>query len=197
MFHNGIGYWYFKEAVSNDVINKIEAAVKKIKFKKGTISNGEKTQYTVRDSDVKFLNDQFIYDAVMPLFQTANKNAGWNFKYDWCESVQYTKYGKNQHYDWHVDMPSKLYKRKDPNFNNKTRKLSGTLLLNNSSEYTGGKFLIDFREHRQKESIMQVEELQNKGDLVIFPSYLWHKVTPVTKGVRKSLVIWTIGPQFS
>jgi len=33
--------------------------------------------------------------------------------------------------------------------------------------------------------------------LLIFPSYLWHRVTPVTKGIRKSLVAWVIGPQFS
>lgn len=197
MFHNEVGYWYFKKVVPDNIISKIEKEVKKIPFKKGTISREEKTKFTVRDSDVKFLNNQFIYDAILPYFEIANKNAGWNFKYDYCESVQYTKYGKNQHYSWHIDMPSKVYKKKDPNFNNKTRKLSGTLLLNNSSEYVGGKFEIDFRKHRVKEDIREVKELEDKGDLIVFPSYIWHRVTPVTKGVRKSLVIWTLGPQFT
>ena len=197
MFHNTVGYWYFKKAITKKDINKIEKTVSKIKYKKGTISLQSKPNLRTRDSDIKFFDNPFVYDLLMPFFEMANKNAGWNFKYDWCESVQYTKYGKNQHYGWHIDMPDKIYKKKDPNFNNKTRKLSCTLLLNDSSEYTGGKFQIDFRSHREKENIVQVQELVNEGDLLIFPSYLWHRVTPVTKGVRKSLVAWVIGPQFA
>ena len=47
-----------------------------------------------------------------------------------------------------------------------------------------------------KNSVAQVKEILPQGSIVIFPSYLWHRVTPVTKGVRYSLVIWNLGYPF-
>lgn len=69
------------------------------------------------------------------------------------------------------------------------RKLSMCLLLNDPNEFEGGDLVI---KHSEEELVLE----QKKGRAWLFPSYALHKVTPVTKGVRKSLVIWAGGPQF-
>lgn len=61
--------------------------------------------------------------------------------------------------------------------------------LSDSSEYEGGSF--EFMEVEQPQ-----EEAKTKGTALIFPSYLQHRVTPVTEGVRKSLVAWFSGPRW-
>ena len=53
-----------------------------------------------------------------------------------------------------------------------------------------------FKNNRKTKTIVKAKELKNQGDMIVFPSYLWHRVKPVTKGTRKSLVIWFIGPPF-
>lgn len=88
----------------------------------------------------------------------------------------------NGHYDWHIDM----YKEnKDA-----PRKLSMVLMLSDPSDFEGGKLLIktDRDEPRTLDMI--------KGRAWFFPSYMLHKVTPVTKGIRKTLVLWVGGPPF-
>jgi PKHD-type hydroxylase len=88
----------------------------------------------------------------------------------------------NGHYDWHVDasvMDSGV-----------PRKLSMVMLLSDPSEFEGGEFQV-------KTTSDDVQTLEiKKGRAWFFPSYILHRVTPVTKGVRKSLVLWVGGPQF-
>ena len=47
-----------------------------------------------------------------------------------------------------------------------------------------------------KQKIITCKEIATKGSLVIFPSFMWHRVSPVTKGERKSLVMWNLGDSF-
>mgnify|MGYP001205851066 CR=1 FL=1 len=70
------------------------------------------------------------------------------------------------------------------------RKLSMTIQLSDSHEYEGGNF--EFRDHIS--NIPPKEQLRKKGTVLIFPSFLYHSVQPVTKGTRKSLVTWIEGP---
>ena len=69
------------------------------------------------------------------------------------------------------------------------RKLSMTCLLNDPKDFEGGNFM--FRASNEEYSV----DL-NKGDVIIFPSYLLHKVSQVTKGSRCSLVVWALGEPF-
>ena len=62
----------------------------------------EKSRY-IRDSEVTWMNDQWLYDRVYPFLHTANDEAGWKYQFDKSESFQFTKYGKNQFYGWHAD----------------------------------------------------------------------------------------------
>ena len=72
------------------------------------------------------------------------------------------------------------------------RKLSMTIWLNDPDEYEGGEFDIEIRGPRMD---VRYDTLKlKKGSIVVFPSDKWHRVRPVTSGVRKSLVTWFRGP---
>ncbi len=122
---------------------------------------------------IKRLSDNIAY------FNALN----WNFDLTgFVESCQYTIYDAAQlgHYDWHLDAHSQ--------WNSSPRKLSVVIQLSDPSEYDGGEFCI--KTHRD-ETILPKE----KGTLIMFPSYILHKVKPVTSGVRRSFVCWISGPK--
>ena len=131
----------------------------------------------------------------------ANKNAGWNFDWERSESCQFTKYKLNQYYDWHCDSWDKPYDRPGAPDHGCIRKLSMTCQLTDGSEYKGGELEFDFRNydpHMRDESKhrIQCKEILPKGSIIVFPSFVWHRVKPVTSGTRYSLVVWHLGRPF-
>lgn len=88
----------------------------------------------------------------------------------------------NGHYNWHIDI--------GVNDTGVPRKLSMSLLLSDPSEFEGGEFQVK----TPTDEILSLE--QAKGKAWFFPSYATHRVTPVTKGMRRSLVLWVGGPAF-
>ena len=197
-------YWYFKSVLTprfcDDVIhyalNKKEHIARAGEFAdiKHITDEEVKKFQTKRKSDVVWLDDQWIYKEIQPYLHTANENANWNFQLDRSQPIQFTKYKLGQYYDWHCDGTPKA----DKNVNNKTRKLSMTCQLTDGSEYEGGELEFDFRNydpHMRDESkhLIQCKEILPRGSIIVFPSFMWHRVKPVTKGVRYSLVMWTVG----
>ena len=79
---------------------------------------------------------------------------------------------------------------------NKIRKLSLTINLNLPGEYEGGNLKFDFGPHSTGNRYHECTEIRPQGSIIIFPSYIYHQVTPVTKGTRYSLVLWTLGKPF-
>ncbi len=167
----------------------------------------------IRDSNVSWLSDQWIYDLLWPHVSMANKNAGWNYEFDYAEPAQFTIYNKEQFYGWHSDGANDIHNVKrrslpgiyDENHANsnmftpikglvgKVRKVSITLMLSDPNDYDGGNLKFDFGTHeknRYKE--ISGHEVQ-QGSMIVFPSYKYHCVTPVTRGTRYSLVIWFNG----
>jgi PKHD-type hydroxylase len=151
-----------------------------------------------RDSNIVWLNDRWIYKEIQPFIHEANKLAGWNFDWDWSESCQFTKYNKNQFYDWHCDSFKQPYTNtNDSNIYGKIRKLSVTCSLSNPEDYKGGELEFDFRnDNPDKNKVRKCAEIKERGSIVVFPSHVWHRVKPVTKGTRYSLVIWNLGYPF-
>lgn len=86
------------------------------------------------------------------------------------------------HYDWHTDA--------SPMDGAVPRKLSMAMLLSDPSEFEGGEFQV-----KTCNDDAQTLDCQ-KGRAWFFPSYTLHRVAPVTKGVRRSLVLWVGGPPF-
>lgn len=198
-------YWYFKKAIPKKICEEIIKLGLLKNNNLGVVSEFEKTKnlkklIKIRNSNVAWLNEKWIYNYLHPYIATANKNAGWNFQWDYSESCQFTIYGKNQHYDWHVDTKNDVYTKEekdDVNFIGKIRKLSMTLSLTDEKKYEGGKLQFDFRNNKNgKPAILDCNEIKSQGSIVVFPSFIWHRVTPVTKGTRHSLVMWNLGYPF-
>ena len=202
-------YWFFKKALPHkfcdDVIKYALSqqiklgGTKEIDANKKLSKKQIKDLYQYRDSNVVWLNDRWIYDAIVPFVRTANKNANWNFEFDDAESIQFTIYKKGQFYNWHMDgfedpydMPDDLHKH------GKVRKLSVTVALSDHKEYKGGDFyfIIDNSKNPLKPKQMKAKEIKEKGSIIVFPSYEFHKVAPIIKGTRCSLVIWFLGKPF-
>ena len=76
-----------------------------------------------------------------------------------------------------------------------TRKLSMTLTLNDGDEYEGGDLQFNRNSPNDKE-LLQNEHARKKGTITVFPSFVYHIVTPVKKGTRYSLVAWVLGKPF-
>jgi PKHD-type hydroxylase len=201
-------YWYFTGALSSKFCDEV---VKYAKEKQeelaltGLLDPDKKLSKKelqdlkkYRNSNIVWLNDQWIYNEIYPYIHNANKSSGWNFQWDWSESCQFTKYAKGQFYDWHCDSWESPYENtNDKNFYNKIRKLSVTVSLTDPSEYKGGELEFDFRNNvNGKPNIRKCKEILPKGSICVFPSFVWHRVTPVTSGTRYSLVIWNIGHPF-
>jgi PKHD-type hydroxylase len=102
--------------------------------------------------------------------------------YGFLEDFQYTVYlgGEAGHYDWHIDAGASTVS---------PRKLSLVLQLSDPSEYEGGEL-----QFMTSSGITTVRK--EKGFVVAFPSYTLHRVTPVTSGIRKTIVVWITGPAF-
>ena len=151
-----------------------------------------------RDSNIVWLNDRWIYKEIQPFIHQANRLAGWDFQWDFSESCQFTKYKLNQFYDWHCDSWEAPYANKDnPDTFGKIRKLSVTCSLSAPEDYEGGELEFDFRNmDPDKQSVRKCAEIKPRGSIVVFPSHVWHRVKPVTKGTRYSLVIWNLGYPF-
>lgn len=150
----------------------------------------------VRDTHISWINNFNIYEMLHPYVHEANYRAGWNFDWDHSEDLQYTKYGKKQFYGWHADSDITAYPAdSDPNFVGKIRKLSMTVNLSDSKDYTGGNLRFDFGPHADKRFHV-CKEIRPRGSIVVFPSHVYHQVTPIKSGVRRSLVMWSLGMPF-
>jgi len=129
---------------------------------------------------IDFNKMQPVYDDINKLIQKINRN---NFGFDniqITERAQFAEYFKGQFYEWHMD--SNIDMDKEPT----VRKLSMTVLLNDPKEFEGGNLEIAGKD------LLPMKQ----GHAAIFASFLQHRVTPVTKGVRRSLVMWFGGEPF-
>ena len=143
-----------------------------------------------RKSKVSFLDDEYLRRQLAYSVNLYNKQH-WNYDLDGSDEIQYGIYSDGGYYDWHVD-----HEKKTPNINGKflARKLSTTIWLNDPDEYEGGEFDIEI--HAPYKNPRYDTLKLPKGSIIIFRSDRWHRVRPVTSGVRKSLVTWFRGPPF-
>ena len=200
--------WYiFHEVIDRKTCNKIKRLARNnweesgVDTSKGTTDEerktGRKGDYKpdpkTRISDIFWSTDQWIYDLTFPYMYEANKKAGWNLDIQSAESMQITRYKKGGFYNFHKDGNSdhlSAYDKPDnPFLHGRVRKISMSIILNDN--YEGGAF--EFASYSKEEcSITPIEA--KAGDIIFFTSGMEHRVAPVTKGVRYSLVNWFVGP---
>ena len=206
-------YWYFKSALPekfcNDLVKYGNEKTEEIALtggfqekieKNNSLSDDElKDLKKKRDSNIVWLSEPWIYNEIHPYIHQANKNAGWNFQWDYSEACQFTKYKQDQYYGWHCDSWDGPYVDiNNKNYNGKIRKLSVTCVLSKPEDYEGGELEFDFGtdEPDKKHNVRSCTEIKTQGSLVVFPSFVRHRVKPVTKGTRYSLVIWSLGQPY-
>ena len=201
-------YWYFKSAIPIKICDEILKYGQSLEKETGiTGADRKRNEHPTaeelkniqkkRKSDIVWLSERWIYKEIQPYIHLANANAGWNFQWDFTESCQFTEYKKGQFYDWHCDSNEVPYDRpEEPNSNGKIRKLSMTLCLTEQDEYEGGELEFAFHDFDGNKQPRICEEIKQKGSIIVFPSFVWHRVKPVTKGMRHSLVCWNLGQPY-
>lgn len=200
---------YWENGFSKDEIKSIVNYgdnLVKLNGSEATTGNGEVTP-DIRKSKLAWIeNNQqmgWLYDKLGYILRQIN---GRYFDFDitgFGEHFQYTVYHSNDQafYDWHIDKGSQ-------NGSVAPRKLSMVIQLSDPTEYEGGELQlftgagIEKKESTDGSLIEQVfgdgivVAAKTQGIVHIFPSWVVHRVTPVTRGTRKSLVVWTCGPKF-
>jgi len=137
----------------------------------------------------KRVTDIIWQDIMQPLgciartyIESANQQAEWGFTLTGQEPTQIGRYKSTDEgfYDWHIDATRPE--------NGIQRKLSISILLSDPSDFEGGEL--------QLKGVEDHKILTKQGSIIVFPSFIEHRVTPVTKGVRYSAVTWASGPSF-
>jgi PKHD-type hydroxylase len=126
------------------------------------------------------------HDIATKLMQYAYQANRTSFGFDlWnLSSIQFTEYHASEegHYHWHQDVDWE----NDMAFD---RKLSVVIQLSDPSQYDGGEFQF-------QQTANPGTAFAPMGSVLVFPAFYTHRVTPVTRGVRRSLVTWIEGPKF-
>lgn len=149
---------------------------------KATISENRLLDPNLRKSKTNWMDVQphiqWMWNKLAEKVQSINKQH-YNFRLaGFSELAQFTEYDEEgSHYTWHIDYGAGLCSR---------RKISITIQLTDPSEYEGGNLELFYG---SAPTIISRE----KGNTVFFPSYTLHHVTPITRGIRHSLVIWVSG----
>jgi len=175
---------YVENVFSKEECKKIISISNKSSFIKGGLSEENKLDNSIRDSNIKWLevgkDTEWIFrKATDIVFELNEKFFKFNL-FGFIEGFQFTNY----------KAPSGKYgKHVDRGFNSRVRKLSISIQLSDPKNYKGGELYLY---ESDKGTLMS----KKQGTLVIFPSFILHEVTPVTKGERNSLVTWITGDNF-
>ena len=185
-----------KEAWEDAKVDDHETSEEERKFGRKAIWTKEKSS---RISEVVWLEEQWLYDLIFPFLREANQNSGWRYDIDAAEPQQLTRYraGVNGHYSWHQDGQGDHMSKYDcpesPLLHGKVRKLTAAVSLNDT--FKGGVF--EFSTYGKGECrVVPPVDGVDQGNVLVFPGTLEHRVPPVTKGVRYSLITWFVGPPF-
>lgn len=183
-------HFYWTNCLDTDTVDeliRLGDASRITDAKIGTPDNQDKYD-VIRKSRVGWIyreNNETIYNKIIEILIRVNYH-NFGFKIDSAEALQYSIYEDAGHYNYHHDI----------HFSNgyKMRKLSASICLSNASDYQGGELeLVHYGDYERN----FLKFKMNKGDMVVFPSWVTHKVNPTTSGTRKSIVVWASGPKFS
>lgn len=150
-------------------------------------SNDQGQYDKIRKSRVGWIyreNNETVFNKIVESMVRVNYHH-FGFKIDSTEALQYSIYEDEGHYNFHHD----IHFTAGINM----RKLSASFCLSRKDEYEGGELqLIHYGDYEQN----YIKLKMDLGDMVSFPSWVTHRVMPVTSGVRKSIVVWASGPKF-
>jgi|TARA_B100000035_G_scaffold188284_1_gene160752 PKHD-type hydroxylase len=180
--------WYFTD-LPKEVIELIQTDLSKTFDERMVDSRvqGNDLNKEKRNSKNTWIpTNHWVAGFIWHYIEKANRE---NFLYDLTcidgEAIQYTQYEEGQFYKWHND--SGISNMHDDNM---VRKLSFVLQLSDPDDYEGGN--LQLLDEGGKSYIAP----RQRGTMILFDSRTQHRVLKVTKGCRKSLVGWTVGPRW-
>jgi PKHD-type hydroxylase len=176
---SAFGVTLLPDALSFEECQRVLAAARGQQCERGSMvgrNDGTRECYSVYLDEL--VDTQWLYDRIAQLFTTANSDFGFRLN-GIMEPLMAACYAENDHFDWHLDAGPELAA---------TRKLSLSLLLTRPETYDGGDLEIS--------AAMLPYRQVPAGTAIIFPSFLSHRVTPVSRGRRISLVAFAHGPTF-
>lgn len=177
-------FWKWDAAIPKEVCKASLEAIDWATSEMASVNTGAQViDPSIRRTDVVWQHFMQPLGCIARAYmQSANEDAGWNFELRRQENTQIGRYKSSDEgfYDWHMDAAAPK--------EGIQRKLSCVVLLNDPSEFEGG--ALEFK-IREGENVLTAQ-----GDVIVFPSYMEHRVTPVTKGVRYTSVAWASGPSF-
>ena len=189
-------YCTWDDAFTKDELNEIENYCETFDKESGKVFDPKQDLNKIRKSKVAwFIRPEHaplhkLFDNLNSVIEKVNEDF-YNFDLNGYTSIQYTSYygEESGEYGYHIDMHTGPQMEDDHLKYNEVRKLSIVLFMSDPESYEGGKFTMKLGED-------EFEIEQKRGRVILFPSFLLHKVHPVTKGVRKSIVTWVEGPKF-
>jgi PKHD-type hydroxylase len=184
------GEWcYFNSYFSHENCEKIIKQADKYPSQEALVQNGIIAD--IRKSIIKFIptNDgelSYILDLIWRSALDANHNH-FNFHLSKLDYLQFTEYDAAYagHYKTHKDI---FWLNGDPLYH---RKLSFIIQLTDPTEYDGCDFEL-YADHGSLNS----SSIRDRGTIIFFPSFIPHRVTPILRGKRQSLVGWIDGPKW-
>jgi PKHD-type hydroxylase len=183
---NFSNYYFFEKGLQDEEVRRITSESESIPSQEAII-NDDYRKKSIRTSSIKWLpkdtNWQWIYNKLSDLISIANHSM-WNLELTTMhDNIQYTEYyaSEDGHYDWHMDIGSG-----ETSF----RKVSIVVQMSDPTEYEGG----DLQIWLGGTSTLTVPK--GLGNVAVFPSFYMHRVSPVTSGTRKSLVMWAGGTPY-
>lgn len=171
---------HIPNALTPDEIERVVSLSLSRPFEVGTQHHTTPLQAPIRNCSMMWLEEDWLADKLLRRARDINEKQ-FQFRLSQSIEMQLVQYrgAKKEHYDWHQDIDWSGQTDLD-------RKLSLTIQLSCPSSYIGG--------HLEFDSFTTTADLKQKGSLTIFPAYLRHRVSPVTKGHRIALVAWVKGP---
>lgn len=141
----------------------------------------------IRETDVRWIRRDHpelasVFQLIDQMIDEANSNA-FGVDVTYLRPLQFGTYREERlgHYSWHHDV---FWETDRP----VQRKLTAVVMLSDPNTYEGGDLELDVPARPDP------EKLRKRGTVIVFPSFVFHRVTPVTKGVRHTLVGWKEGP---
>ena len=211
----GAPVFIMRRAINEEYIKIImDSALSGDFIKAGHVMDGETTtDVRTRDSQIRFFDDPKLSQTLWSYMTAANYHMGLRYKITGYEAMQFTQYKKDGHYDWHTDgdtchysarnftveEPKNLHETMEGHLVGTVRKLSCSVVLND--DFEGGEFQTRFNTNDGKDKgkdtndNVHVQTIKPQaGDVYFFAADQEHRVKPVTKGTRYSVVVWFAGP---
>ena len=186
-----VPFWYSKtDRLSDEACDEIIKLGKENGLDEagiyGASTNEKVSNEKTRVTNVSWFPQGHFLETMLQGYATLANLEAWNFVVTGKETIQFGEYKSGGFYNWHTD--SSL------NPNVPFRKLSITVNLSDPKDYKGGD--LEIKTPQGQELKMPMGQLRKRGTVVVFPSFLQHRVTEVTNGTRYSLVQWYHGPEF-